>query len=203
MNSKNFAMLRSSFFASTGLVVAAFALMACGTSVVGGGGSPSGGNGGGGAAGGGGTAGGDPGSNAIAMLHSEFPPPSGGPGGSSSVGGAGPDPATLYIAVGKNPQICADPFGYEGCDYWRVSVNLPPALQQVGTILLSDPSVISYASVGGPDEGGGQCYGGGGSIEGTLEITAIDDTHVEGILSGIDTAEFDANGPFYAERCQF
>jgi hypothetical protein len=200
-----------------------FTLAACGTQVIDGGGSGgsggnattvsssgSAGNGGAGSGGngngGGGTAGGNPGtSNAISMLYGDLPnsAPSGTTVASSS--GGGPDPNWLYIAISSTLESCTDPFAAEPCgDNYRVSLGIPPALQQVGTIALNDPSLISYFSWSGPEDGPGQCPGGGGSfIEGELEITAIDNTHVAGILTNTSTFDFDANGAFDAPRCVF
>jgi hypothetical protein len=203
-------------------IAAFYTLAACEAQVVDGGSGGSGGNtttasssgsaGNGGAGnggngnGGGGTAGGNPGtSNAISMLYSELQSssPSGTTVASSS--GGGPDPNTLYIAISNTPEDCADPFEAEPCgNNYRVSIGVPTALQQVGIIPLNDPSLISYFSWSGPVDGPGQCPGGGGSfIEGELEITEIDGTHVAGILTNTSTFDFDANGAFDAPRCVF
>jgi hypothetical protein len=192
------------------LCAAMFSLVACGGYVVksgsgegGSGGAASGGTGGGSA---GGSAGG---SNAIAMLYSQFPDVSGGGGGTSGTTGpgGGPDPNTLYVMIGNDPIQCTNPYQSQACDstvHWQVSIGIPPSLQKVGTIPLSSPELISTASDTGPNQGASDCWGGGGSfIEGTLEITAIDTTHVEGVLSGTQQFEFNADGPFNAQRCVF
>ncbi len=196
-------------------IAAAFLLAACGTTVVGGG---SGGNAttassgtagsGGNGAGGAGTAGGNPGSsNTIAMLYSEMqsPPNPTGTTVAASSGGGGPDANTLFISISDTPEICTDPYAAEPCgNHYRISIGIPVALQKVGIIALNDMSIISSFSWAGIEDVPGQCPGGGGSFfDGELEITAIDQTHVQGILTNTATFDFDANGVFDAPRCVF
>jgi len=123
----------------------------------------------------------------------------------SSSSGGGPDPNTLYIAISNTPEVCAEPYAAEPCgNNYRVSFGIPVALQKVGIIALNDPSIISYYSWSGLADNTGQCPGGGGSfIDGELEITSIDATHVQGILTNTNTFDFDANGVFDAPRCVF
>ena len=205
----------SSLLLSAISITAFLALAACETTVVGGGsgGNPaastSGGTGGtgGNGNGGSGTAGGNPGSsNAIAMLYSEMqspPNPTGSTG--TSTGGGGPDPNTLFIQLSNTPENCNEPYAAEPCgNHYRISIGIPVALQKVGIIALNDMTVISYASYSGLEDLPGQCPGGGGSfIDGELEITAIDSTHVQGILTNTWALDFDANGVFDAPRCVF
>ena len=197
-------------------ITALLALAACETQVVGGGSggnaaaSTSGGIGGSGGNGNGGSgsAGANPGSsNAIAMLYSEMqsPPNPTGTTVAASSGGGGPDPNTLFIQLSNTPENCNDPYAAEACgNHYRVSIGIPVALQKVGIIALNDMTVISYASYSGLEDLPGQCPGGGGSfIDGELEITAIDSTHVQGILTNTWALDFDANGVFDAPRCVF
>lgn len=197
-------------------ITALMALAACETQVIGGGSganastAASSGNGGSGGSGNGGSgvAGGNVGSsNARAMLYSEMqspPNPTGTTVGSSS-GGGGPDGNTLFISISNTPEDCNDPYAAESCgNNYRISIGVPVALQKVGIIALNDPTVISHFSWSGLEDIPGQCPGGGGSfIDGELEITAIDQTHVQGILSNTSTFDFDANGVFDAPRCVF
>lgn len=211
------AQAHSSWLVVTIAIASFFSLAACEAQVIGGGTGGRGGNaatasnGSGGAGGNGqggsGTAGGNPGSsNAISMLYSELKSsnPSGGTTVASSSGG-GPDPNTLYIAISNTPEVCNDPFAAEVCgNHYRVSFGIPVALQKVGTIPLNDPTIISNSSFAGAVDGMGQCPFGGGSFwNGELQITAIDATHVAGILTNTDTFDFDANGVFDAPRCVF
>ena len=90
-----------------------------------------------------------------------------------------------------------------------VSINLPPALQQVGVLPLSTPDLNSFASENDPSDASdpGTSSGGGGSFtDGTLENVSIDDTQVVFTLSG--TNLFDdtlgdgvADGTYTALRC--
>ncbi|XXX80251.1 hypothetical protein WMF30_15905 [Sorangium sp. So ce134] len=162
------------------------------------------GTGGGGSepgAGGGGS--GPVGSQAIALLRRQLPDPTGTGGGSSAASG-GPvlDPDDLFVRIGNRELSCADPYGDFACGTWEVSIGIPPALQVPGVLNLDAPELISYQSFAGPDRGGGDCYGGGGSfIEGTIEIVSIDAAQVVVRLSDTDTYEFDANGEHTALRC--
>jgi len=215
---------KSPWFLGAMSMAACFALVACGSTVVGGGsggsganttttvassgsGSGMGGQGGSAGSGGSGTAGGNPGSsNAISMLYSELqsPNPAGGTTVASTSGG-GPDPNTLYIAISDTLQSCSDPYAAGPCgNHYKVMLGIPVALQQVGIINLNDPSIISNFSWAGVEDQPGQCPGGGGSFwDGELEITDIDQTHVAGVLTNTSTFDFDANGPFDAPRCVF
>jgi len=198
-------------------ITAFFTLAACGTHVVGGGSGGSGANSttssanggsGGNGTGGSGAAGGNPGSSdAISMLYSELqsPDPAGGTTAASTGSAGGPDGNTLYIAISNTPEVCAELYAAEPCgNHYRVGLGIPVALQKVGIIALNDPSIISYYSWSGLADNTGQCPGGGGSfIDGELEITDIDSTHVQGILTNTDTFDFDANGVFDAPRCVF
>ncbi len=197
-------------------MTALLSLAACGTEVIGGGSGANGttsasgasGGSGGNGNGGSGTAGGNVGSsNAIAMLYSEMespPNPTGTTVGSTS-GGGGPDPNTLFISISDTPEICTEPYAAEPCgDNYRISIGIPVALQKVGIISLNDPTLISSFSWSGLENSPGACPGGGGSFyDGELEITAIDQTHVQGILTNTSTFDFDANGVFDALRCVF
>jgi len=147
---------------------------------------------------------------AMAMLYSELPDSSGGDeggttSGSSGGGEPGIDPNTIYIFLSSQGMLCGDPHATLECgNQWRVNIAIPPELQHVGTIPLSTPGLISYATSTGSDYGDGTCSWGGGSFwDGTLEITAIDDTHVTGILADTQAWDFDADGAFDAPRCQF
>jgi hypothetical protein len=197
-------------------------MLGCQTTVIGGG---SGGNGGSGGVDVGMTTGtsfttGDTGSSsgsttpptddgpAIAMLRSQLPtptPPDGSSGVTTTGGGPDQDPNALFLFVSNVAQSCGDPFAaLSGCSMpeFQVTIVLPPALQAVGTYPLDQ---IATAGMSEP-ESGGVCSGGGGSYwDGTIQITAIDATHVELTLAG--TTELfigsgkTANGAYSAKRC--
>ncbi len=162
---------------------------------------------------GGGGAGGDPGVSggggsvadggpAIAMLYSELPDVDTGGTGSSSSGGPPVDPNTLYLAIGDQPIACVDPYAGQDCGgHWRVAFGIPQAMQVPGVIDLASQEVNAYFTATGPGSGP-DCYWVGGSFNtGTLEIVSIDGDQIVGSLSGTDTFEFNANGPFTALRC--
>ncbi|WP_437963504.1 hypothetical protein WMF04_27680 [Sorangium sp. So ce260] len=144
-------------------------------------------------------------SSAIALFRSQLfePDPSDGSGSSVSVGG-GPtlDPNDLFVLIGTRELSCADPSFHFICGTWEVSISIPPALQVPGVIPLDTPGLGTYFSVAGPDRGGGDCYGGGGSFfDGTIEIVSIDAEKVVFRLEDTSTFEFDANGEHTALRC--
>lgn len=145
---------------------------------------------------------------AIAMLRSELPvptPPDGSSGVTTTGGGPDQDPKALFLFVSNVGQSCGDPFAaLSGCAQpeFQVTIVLPTALQAVGTYPLDQ---IATAGESEP-EGGNVCSGGGGSYwDGTIQITAIDATHVEFTLAG--TSELfissgqTANGSYSAKRC--
>jgi len=143
-----------------------------------------------------------PGPNAIVLRYADFPPPtSTGTGTSSTSGGSTLDPDTQFIILGNGPQQCTDPYAAEDCGQWRVYIGVPPALFHTGSIALSE--IVASHSVRGPDRGGGDCYGGGGSFsEGNVEILNIDDEHVSVRLVDTLKLDFDADGDYSAARCK-
>jgi hypothetical protein len=145
---------------------------------------------------------------AIAMLRSELPSFSSIDGSSGATGtGGGPDqsPDALFLFVSNATQYCGDPLAaVSTCDQptYQVRIVLPTALQAVGTYPLDQLATASVAEPGLGDV----CAGGGGSYwEGTIQITAIDPSHVEFTLAG--TTELfigsgaTANGAYSAKRC--
>jgi len=172
----------------------------------GGGGATGGAGGGGGATGGGGGAtdgagggGGTYSGQSLALLHSQIPSSSSSSGSSStsttSTGGV--DPNSLYIKLSNMTLTCNDPNG-SSCGQWRVSIRIPPNLQQTGTLQLSNSQLTSMYSLTNQN-----CTsaGGGPFTQGTLQITTLNSQVVEGILSNTSTYPGDVNGPFTAPRC--
>lgn len=140
----------------------------------------------------------------IALRHGDFPSlPSGGSGGSGSSGeGPESDPDRVFVVLGSHAPRCEAPFEYAGCGHWKVGFNLPAELLKPGVIELSDPRLAAYSSVSGPDRGGGDCWGGGGSfLAGTVEIQSVDEAFIVLRLEGTSTVDFDANGEHIIERC--
>jgi len=121
---------------------------------------------------------------------------------STAAGGhTGPAPDTLFIKIANQPLSCSEPSASVGdCGYWQAVFQLPTKLQAPGIYTLEELDGFMLFNM--DDEGGGSCGGGGGSFwDGTVEITAIDDEQVSGIIKGSSTWEFDVNGPFVAHRC--
>ncbi len=119
--------------------------------------------------------------------------------------GSDVDPNMLYLIVGKHGSTCSDPYGSYECGSelkWFASIGLPPDLQKSGVISLAEPGLISSFSVTGPADEFGSCWGGGGSfMDGTIEITSIDDTQVSFVLANTSDFDFDADGSYTAARC--
>ncbi len=137
---------------------------------------------------------------AIAMFLSQFPS---NPGDTGSTGtGGGPAPDTLYVMIGSQGRVCADPFAAVPCGDWQVTIGIPPELQHEGVISLGEPGVISTFSASGPNQGASDCWFGGGSfLDGSIEITSMDETSVVFNLSGTTTSDAPADGVYTAIRC--
>lgn len=124
---------------------------------------------------------------------------SGGDDGTTTGGDPfGPDALLVTATLGLD--TCEDPYGELPCgERWSVSFNLPPDLQVVGaTGRLEDINGFLFST--GPLRPEGDCSGGGGSLVGTFEITAIDDIHVVGRLGELELAPF-TELDFDAPRC--
>lgn len=122
-------------------------------------------------------------------------------------GGSGVDPSTVYLQLGSPAPTCKSPQLAVVCGLTGVSIGVPAALLQVGTIQLSNPALDATFSESGNSAGPDPttCPGGGGSfVTGTLIIDAVDATSVTFMLS--DTQSFDfssgsADGTYVATRC--
>jgi hypothetical protein len=140
----------------------------------------------------------------MAYTKAQIPPDmTSGSGSSGSSGGSEPDPSTLYIRLSSQAFVCKDPTANLDCGpEWAVTIIIPPEYQTPGIHDLAFGDVFGVFTETGPDEGGNECFFGGGSFSATFELIAIDDTTVEGRLCDVD-APFDANveGWFVADRC--
>ena len=122
-----------------------------------------------------------------------------GSGPTTSVSSGIPhDYDTLVILLSNQPQACEDPFATDCTSLsWQISIRLPTEIQAVGTYALT-----GLASFYESDSCNG---GGGGSFwEGTIQVTNIDDTQVDFILSGTSDFFFspgNADGTYSAPRC--
>jgi hypothetical protein len=123
---------------------------------------------------------------------------SGGSGGGD--GGNDIDPESILVVIGNGADGCGDPWGGGGCGQWGISFTLPADIVPGSYPLFPDLNGMQSAT--GPDRGGGDCWGGGGSLEGTLVIDAIDDAVIVGRITDAVSFDFDANVEFSAGICQ-
>ncbi len=143
-----------------------------------------------------------PGAGGIALRYGDFPPPSSSSGSTGSGGGIPIDPERIYITFGSQKPLCEAPFESGGCGNWKVAFGLPPELLQPGVLELADSRLNAYSSSSGPDRGGGDCYGGGGSfVDGTVEIVSVDEDKIVIRLADTWAFDFDANGEHTIDRC--
>jgi hypothetical protein len=143
-----------------------------------------------------------PGGGGIALRYGDFPPPSSSSGSTGSGGGIPIDPERIYVTLGSQKPLCEAPFESGGCGHWKVAFGLPPELLKPGVLELADSRLNSYSSFSGPDRGGGDCYGGGGSfVDGTVEIVSVDAEKIVIRLADTWTFDFDANGEHTIDRC--
>jgi hypothetical protein len=144
--------------------------------------------------------------SAMLLRYGDFPPigttTTGTSGSTGVTTGSGPDPNTQYLVFGDAPVSCGMPYGPGTCGHWRVLIGIPPNDFKVGLISLDCANVNSFFSATGPDRGGGDCSGGGGSFNhGWLDIIKIDADGADVRLSGTWTFDFDANASYRAPRC--
>lgn len=138
--------------------------------------------------------------HAYAIRYGDLPPidvdtDTGGSGGS---GGDEIDPDTLILTITTGPDDCDDPWAALQCGQWNVSVNLPPGTE-AGAHELAELDATQIAT--GPDEGSGDCWWGGGSLEGTIELDSVTGPIVGRIVDA-QSFDFDANVEFSAVICE-
>ncbi|MCR9159887.1 MAG: hypothetical protein ACE37F_06025 [Nannocystaceae bacterium] len=139
----------------------------------------------------------------VALLHGELPDIDIGDtgAGSGSDGDSGfPDDALLVILDNDGSATCDDPWAASECGgNWSISFTLLPEQMEPGTYALFDLNgSFSFADEPHPE---GDCPFGGGTLDGTLVIEAIDDDAVVGHIEDADAWDFDANVSFVAPRC--
>ncbi len=132
------------------------------------------------------------------------PPPIGG--GDTSTNGGGPPPPSddMRLVLANYGLTCKDPYGSGECkafDKWRLVIDIPLAMQQVGVYDLADFDVFySEVTAGNPPDCAGSSGTGGGGMGGTLIIDSIGPNGVTGC---IEDAQFlsEANGAFDTTTC--
>ncbi len=146
--------------------------------------------------------------SAIAILASQI---DWSAGSSSSSSGGDVDSGTLYVMIGSPAPACADPFGSSAScgPAFSVSIGIPPALQQPGTLALNSGVTSTFSEMEAASSATpAVCPVSGGSFtDGTLEIVSIDAAQVVVTLSGTmmfagdDVPDEVANGTYTALRC--
>ncbi len=95
---------------------------------------------------------------------------------------------------------CGNPWGPSECGgNWSISFTLLADQQAPGTYELFE--LNGFSSFLDDPYPEGDCAGGGGTLEGTLVIEAIDDQMVVGHIEGAQAWDFDANVSFAVPRC--
>jgi len=146
--------------------------------------------------------------NVVAVRYADLAWPTSESGSSvaTTSGGDTIDPDTLFIFVSSETLSCDNPMVELDCGgQWEVSISIPPALQQPGTLLLDSDEINSSFSATGPGSGtldGGDCWFGGGSFwDGAIEILSIEDDNIEFELTDTSDLDFDADGSYDAAIC--
>ncbi len=110
-------------------------------------------------------------------------------------------PDALVINITTGPNRCDDPWaGLECGDQWSISMLIPPELQAPGEYMIFE-QLDGFYTMTGPFDGGDQCAGGGGSLEGIATLAVVGEQEVTGELSMTFVGDFDANIPFTALGC--
>lgn len=114
---------------------------------------------------------------------------------------------TLLLVFGSEPAACADPLAEQGsCDpelVWRAEIPLPVELQFAGAAVeLSALETVGYGPFFTESQGDGElCSGGGGTLDGLLEVLAIDGANVTIRVSGTVIPEAPVDGERTLLRC--
>ena len=151
------------------------------------------------------SSGGDGEADGIAILHGELPDID--VGGDDTGAGSGTDgdssfpyDALLVIIDNDDSATCGDPWGASECGgNWSISFTLLPEQQVPGTYALFE--LNGFSSFMDEPHPEGDCAGGGGTLDGTIVIEAIDDATVVGHIENAEAWDFDANVSFVVSRC--
>ncbi|WP_437284555.1 hypothetical protein [Sorangium sp. So ce406] len=129
-------------------------------------------------------------------------------GSTTSGAVAAPDAGALHLTLGSAATSCEDPLSPINCTGTsRVTLRLPPSLQQPGIIDLTDPAIdASFAVSWGSAELCDAYDHVTGSFDGgTVEILSIDAggvlARVYGSYTNLDFGGFDADGLYAASIC--
>lgn len=128
-----------------------------------------------------------------AQLDATYPSDPTGDSSAQSGGGEPPPSDRMAIFVDISPTsvglACSDPYGYDStCVVERdvLSVFIPTALLTPGTYSMADAGIAVGTSESGPNDGGGDCWGGGsgGWSDGTVEIVSVDEGQIQIVVTG-------------------
>jgi hypothetical protein len=144
------------------------------------------------------------GEDGVAHRFEDLPMHDPGAGESTSTSGGEPahDPQALVIDFATLPETCGQPSPVLPCgEHASITLILAPEHQAVGTYVLFE-QVDAFSTATGPMRDDPEdCWWGGGTLSGMLEITAIDEHHIEGRLFDTDAFDFDANVSFDVPIC--
>lgn len=138
--------------------------------------------------------------HAYAIRFGDLPPidvgetDTGGSGGGTEI-----DPDTLLVVITTGPDDCDDPWAALACGQWTIHFSLPPGTEPGSYALFPDLNGGTTAT--GPADEIGECWWGGGTLEGTVELTAVEGT-VVGRIHDAQSFDFDANVEFSATLCE-
>ena len=119
--------------------------------------------------------------------------------GGSGSGGDDIDPDTLILTISTGTDDCDDPWAALQCGQWNVSVKLPPGTEAGAYALFEELDATQIAT--GPADESGECWWGGGSLEGTIELDSVVGPIVGRIVDA-QSFDFDANVEFSAVICE-
>ena len=127
-------------------------------------------------------------------------------GGSTTTTGGEPahDPQALVVELSTLDNTCEDPNPSMPCgEHASITLIIEPDQQQVGTYILFE-QVDAFSFATGPIQSADpeDCWGGGGTLGGVLEILAIDENHIAGRLTETDSFDFDADVAFSVPICE-
>lgn len=115
---------------------------------------------------------------------------------------------TLLLAFGSEPEACADPLAdLPACTAaltWRAEIPLPAHAQVAGAVIdLAELQGVGYGPYVSESqgEGDGVCSGGAGTLDGVLEVLAVDAASITIRLSGSSFTDAPLGGERTLLRC--
>lgn len=137
--------------------------------------------------------------HAYAIRFGDLPDVDVGESDSGGSGGTEIDPDTLLVVVTTGADGCEDPWAALACGQWSLSFSLPPGTLPGSYALFPELNGVQTAT--GPIDETGECWFGGGTLEGTVELTTTEGV-IAGRITGASAFDFDANVEFTASLCE-